>query len=383
MKNKLVSNVVVVVLLSAFNMAHAQDNTPVKPSNYSGPVNYVRVWNVQVPITDATAIMNRPLREVKMSTQYLDGLGRPVETVVREGSLGTGSTPVDLVTAQTYDEFGREIRKYLPFASNGGGAIIDGSFKPDPFDQQAYFYSDLNTSSPIKGQGETFYYAKTEYEPSPLNRVDRTYEAGNSWVGGSGKGIKVKYWTNTDIDAVRIWNVQDVTNDFGTYSTPSTGGVYAAGQLYKNVMQDENDKQIIQFKDKEGKLILKKAQLTATADDGTGKDYTGWLSTYYIYDDLGQVRCVIQPKAVEELAKPTVNWTLTATILDELCFRYEYDGRQRMIMKKVPGAGAVYMVYDKRDRLTMVQNGNMRNTKWLVTIYDDMNRPLKTGLWRP
>jgi RHS repeat-associated protein len=384
MKNKRILNIVVVLLVSAFNMAHAQDNTPVKPSNYSGPVNYVRVCDVQVPITDATVIMSRPLREVKMSTQYFDGLGRPVETVVRQGSVITGSSPVDLVTPQTYDEFGREVRKYLPFAANGGGAIIDGSFKPDPFDQQVNFYSNVNTNSPIKGQGETFYYSKTEYEPSPLNRVDRTYAAGNSWVSGSGKGVQVKYWVNTDNDGVRIWNVQDVTNSFGTYSTPSTGGVYAAGQLYKNVTQDENDKQIIEFKDKDGKVVLKKVQLTAIADDGTGKDYTGWLSTYYIYDDLGQLRCVIQPQGVNTLAAN--GWDLnykSGILLNEQCFRYEYDGKGRMNMKKTPGGGAVYMVYDKNDRLTMTQDANMRNgtAKWLVTIYDDMNRPVKAGLW--
>jgi len=50
-------------------------------------------------------------------------------------------------------------------------------------------------------------------------------------------------------------------------------------------------------------------------------------------------------------------------ILKELCFRYEYDQRQRMIAKKVPGAGWVYMVYDLRDRLAFSQDANMRGKK--------------------
>lgn len=79
-----------------------------------------------------------------------------------------------------------------------------------------------------------------------------------------------------------------------------------------------------------------------------GKGHTGWLCTYYIYDDLNQLRCVIQPHGVELISS---NWILTdATILAEQCFRYEYDERQRMIMKKVPGSGEVNMVYDARDR---------------------------------
>jgi RHS repeat-associated protein len=363
----------------------AQDATPVKPANYTGPINYIRTWDVMAPTTDANAVTGMSLRQAKMTTQYIDGLGRPVETVVRQGSLSTGNSPVDMVSAQTYDEFGREIRKYLPFASNGSGQTNNGSFETDPFDQQVNFYSDINSNSPIKGQGETFYYAKTEYEPSPLNRIDRNYAPGNSWVGGNGKGIKIKYWINTDADGVRIWNVTDVANDFGTYSLSTyNNGIYPAGTLYKNVTQDENDKQVIEFKDKEGKVILKKVQLTAANDGGLGSGYDGWLCTYYIYDDLGQLRCVIQPEGVKTIAQN--GWDLnynSGVLLAEQCFRYGYDARGRMIMKKVPGAGVVYMIYDARDRLVMTQDANLRNSqpyqKFLFIQYDDLNRPIRTG----
>ncbi|TXJ25029.1 MAG: hypothetical protein E6Q24_14920 [Chitinophagaceae bacterium] len=55
-----------------------------------------------------------------------------------------------------------------------------------------------------------------------------------------------------------------------------------------------------------------------------------------------------------------------------------------MIMKRLPGValGEVYMIYDARDRLVMMQDGNMRvNNKWMVTKYDGLNRPIETGLW--
>lgn len=119
---------------------------------------------------------------------------------------------------------------------------------------------------------------------------------------------------------------------------------------------------------------MKKVQLTAAADDGTGSGYTGWLCTYYIYDDFNNLRCVAQPKGVELLLDN--NWNMQAlnnNILDEQCFRYEYDRRNRMTMKKVPGAGEVYMVYDKRDRLVFTQDANMRpQNKWLYTLYDEL-----------
>lgn len=50
-------------------------------------------------------------------------------------------------------------------------------------------------------------------------------------------------------------------------------------------------------------------------------------------------------------------------------------------MKKVPGAGTVYMVYDARDRLVMVQDSVIRAAhQWLYTQYDTLNRPIATGL---
>nr|MBA2746628.1 hypothetical protein [Flavisolibacter sp.] len=156
---------------------------------------------------------------------------------------------------------------------------------------------------------------------------------------------------------------------------------------YKNITVDEQGKQVIEFKDKEGKVILKKVQIGTVTDAGTGSGHANWLCTYYIYDDLNNLRCVIQPRGVELLH--TANWSSATftSILPEQCFRYEYDHRNRMVMKKVPGAGEVYMVYDKKDRLIMTQDKNMRTPgninyqKWLVMKYDDLNRPFETGLW--
>jgi hypothetical protein len=124
--------------------------------------------------------------------------------------------------------------------------------------------------------------------------------------------------------------------------------------------------------------VLKKVQNTATADNGSGSAHSGWLCTYYIYDDYDNLRCVVQPRGTELLDG---NWDLSnATILAEQCFRYEYDQRNRMIMKKVPGSAEVYMVYDVRDRLVMTQDGNMRpGGNWLTTVYDDLDRPVQTS----
>lgn len=368
----------------------AQDNSVQVPAAYSTamPDNYIRTWEAIKPETNAYHfVLNSAPQLSKLTSVYFDGLGRPLQGVTKKGSQPTGGNAADLVTGYVYDEYGREQRKYLPFAANGTGgntSISDGLFKQNPFQQQQHFYSDAysngSSHSPVKGQGESYYYGKTEFEPSPLNRTERMYEPGDAWVH-DGKGIKTSYWLNTPTDAVRIWTVTNavVSGDFGTYTSTAT---YPANSLYKYVTTDENNNQSIEFKNKEGQIILKKVQHTGSDDTGTGQSHTGWLCTYYVYDNLGQLRCVIQPKAVALMN--TGGWNLSASKLNELCFRYEYDERSRLIVKKLPGAAPSYMVYDKRNRVAMTQDGNMRQPgqeKWFVTLYDAFNRPVKTGLW--
>lgn len=385
MKHFIITVIYIAIILPANTGLQAQDASVYTPSAYTTSLNnYIRTWEAVKPdTTNGNFSTSAGITHSRLATQYFDGLGRPLQIVVKQGSLITGGSAVDLVSPVVYDEWGRVQRQYLPFAaSNYGGnsSITDGGFKMNPFQQQQHFYSDNNANSPILAQGETYYYGKSEFEASPLNRVDRTYAPGNNWVN-QGKGVKMKYWVNTQTDSVRIWMVS-ISNTPGVFSTYSCDSLYKVGELFKNVTVDENDKQVIEFKDREGKVVLKKIQLTASADTGSGKGYTGWLCTYYIYDHFNQLRAVIQPKGVELLQANSWNINaLSGAILNEQCFRYEYNSRRLLNMKKVPGAGTVYMVYDTRDRLVFTQDSAMRtNNQWLATLYDGINRPVTTGL---
>lgn len=347
------------------------------PGTYTGPLNYVKSWDLTAPISNPADVLTKPNADVKLSTQYIDGLGRTKQTVVRKGSLESGSTAKDLVSPLEYDDLGREIFQYLPYAESSAN---DGSFKTGAFASQASFMNSV-----YGGQGETWFYNQTEMEASPLNRPARQMSAGNNWVGAA-RGVSIKYWNNTASDAVKKWNPGDIANElpFNTTSGASTG-TYNAGDLVKIITIDEHGKQVIEFKDRDGKVILKKVQMTATADDGTGKDHSGWLCTYYIYDIYNNLRCVVQPVGVELLAANSWNLdALSDKIQAEQCFMYAYDQRNRMIMKKVPGAGYVGMVYDARDRLVITQDANMRAKtvpQFAYTRYDELNRPVETGLY--
>jgi len=388
------SRYLIVGLLCLQTMVKAQSPVPLKaPYSDTIKINYIRTWDATAPDTGTASLITRPLKDVKQTTAYFDGLGRPLQTVVKKGSRITNGDSADLVSAVVYDEFGREQYKYLPFTANNAGSntsINDGRFKLNPFQQQAQFYN-----AQLTGQtGETnvgpnslnWAYGQTNFEASPLNRVQETFAPGASWVGSSSRSgentrhsTKAKYFYNTTTDSVKIWTVTDVANNWGTYVVT---GAYAANELFKNITVDEHGKQVIEFKDKDGLVILKKVQLTATADNGAGSGHAGWLCTYYMYDKLNNLRCVLPPLGVQLTQQ--FSWDITANagnILKEQCFRYEYDHRNRLIRKKVPGAYDQIMVYDTRDRLVLTQDSNMRAAKqWLYTLYDNLNRPNATGL---
>lgn len=350
------------VSMAFFLSRNSYGQAPAPYSNTS-TVNYVREWTATAPEQNPAVLITRPLQDVKQTTQYADGLGRPLQTVVK------GITPSgkDLVTSHVYDAFGREHYAYLPFASNavqGTDIPNDGNFKLDPFQQQATF-------SASQYPGETYYYSQTNYEASPVNRTLNSYAAGNSWVGGN-KGIGLQYMVNSMSDSVQIWNIALTPG-----SIPVSAGSYQAGLLYKSVTTDEQNHQIIEYKDKDGKVILKKVQQANTP----GTAHVGWLCTYYVYDDLNNLRFVLQPRAVELVNNGTA-WSISQSIADELCFRYEYDARNRMIIKKIPGANEEWMIYDARDRLVLSQNGVLRQLhQWKFVKYDSQNRTVLTGLY--
>src|SRR5215203_3179035 len=99
---------------------------PVHPS--SMPVNYVRTWTAAAPEQNGATLTTRALKDVQQATAYFDGLGRPSQTVVKQGSLITNpdspaysTNAVDLVSPVVYDALGREQYKFLPFAANSTG----------------------------------------------------------------------------------------------------------------------------------------------------------------------------------------------------------------------------------------------------------------------
>jgi len=324
-------------------------------SSATPDVNFIRIRDILkagvMDTTAAGALTNTS--DVAQTTQYFDGLGRQIQTVAMKQS----PLQNDLVTVNQYDGFGREMYNYLPYRAS----TTDGNYKTTAIADQYNF----NTG---QFPNEQYYYGQIYFEPSPLNRPIATMAPGISWEG-SNRGATLQYQVNATSDSVRVWTIASAVG-----SIPASTSIFPSGTLYKTVTVDQAGHQVVEYKDLLGNIILKKVQVAASP----GTAHVGWLCTYYVFDVKNNLRFVIQPLAVQAINS---NWSITTAIANELCFRYEYDLRRRIIIKKIPGAGETRMVYDSRNRLVMTQDSALRiQQKWLYTKYDSENRPDSTGL---
>ncbi len=332
-------------------------------------LNYVREHDVLVAgQTDWKTIDQLAIGSKLQTTTYIDGLGRTIQKVGRETALQDPALPNnlwgDIVQFSVYDALGRENKRYLPYTTTS----LSGKYKSTTLTEQPQYYTNK--------YNESSSFSQLTFDQSPLDRTTKVNSPGTSWA--SSLGNRTAYELNDANDNVQIFYI-----GYNSTDLPVSKGVYPDNTLFKTQYKDENDKQVIEYTDKNGRLILNKVQL----DDAPANAYTGWICTYSVYDDFGQLRFRIQPEAVKWLAANSWNFGATngQTVADGLCFRYEYDDKGRTIKKKAPGARELLMLYDGRDRVVFMQDGNQRaksTPEWTANLYDELDRPVLTTLYR-
>ncbi|WP_238160941.1 DUF6443 domain-containing protein, partial [Flavobacterium cupreum] len=323
------------------------------PSDY----NYVVTKNYKKA---TTAVLEFPaVDQVQTSITYFDGLGRPVQQIANKQS----ANGKDIVTHITYDAFGRQVQEYLPYEA----ASSNISFVPNAQTGAVTFYNTAkydNTANP---------FSQKKLESSPLNRVLKQAAPGAAWAMDQGHEIKLDYQTNTATEVKLYKATATWTPALGLFDIAfSDAGNYDASELIKSVTYDENTAatptetagSTVEFKNKEGQVVLKR-----TYEAGIKHD------TYYVYDAYGNLTYVIPPKA---------DAAITPAILDNLCYQYKYDYRNRLVEKKLPGKQWELIVYDKLDRPVATGPANspfsdLTTTGWLITKYDALGRPVYTG----
>ena len=328
------------------------------PSNYvSGvKVNYIRRTVPSVPLISETDIHPLNPDETKISTQYIDGLGRLIQTV---DHFATPSRQ-DLVTCIKYDNFGRDAWHFLPYRKVEDIENNYGRFKLTAFTDQKNFYkTDLEYAS------DNYFYTQNNYEPSPLNRIIKTLPQGNSWVGNN-RGTTISENPLSSNVGIPFYKIA-----YNPGSLPVIDGSYAPGLLKVKRTTDEDGNTTDEYIDKDGRLASK----------ATWKTGGTTLFTYYVYDDFGLLRFVFPPKAVALLTVFN-QFTLDAATAAELCYSYEYDSRLRQIVKNTPGAGSQYFVYNLKNEEILSQTPLQRSKgEWMFTKRDPLGRVIATGVY--
>ncbi|TXF77774.1 DUF6443 domain-containing protein [Chryseobacterium sp.] len=295
----------------------------------SNTENYVESRTYLEPVTTSSA----SYKQVR-TVQYFDGLGRPKQVVnVKASPLGK-----DVVIKIEYDSFGRQVKDYLPVPQQ---STLNGDIYSDPHANATSVY------------GAEKIYAEKILESSPLDRILQQKQVGNDW---NTHPVQFGYDANTHTEVKKY----AASFNYTTFeATINLSGTYGENQLYKNSVTDEDGNVTIEFKNGAGQTVL------VRKNDGTQN-----VDTYYVYNDYDQLAFVIPPLA-------SVAPALDQTTLDNLCYQYKYDGRNRLVEKKLPGKGWEWMVYDQQDRL--VATKDVQND-WLFTKYDMFGRVVYTGL---
>jgi len=326
--------------------------------------------------------------KVQSTYQYFDGLGRPLQTVTVKGNPDATK---DIIQPFAYDQFGRETKKYLPYS-----VATSGNFKPDALvgtngysnSAQKLFY----VTSGLGYKETATPYAEAITEASPLNRTYEQGFPGDTWQPGTrtatgGRTVITEYGTNNQA----IFSTA-LTSNAGSqrvvyYYVDASGNLvrgtgtneyFANGQLYLTTTKDENWDAADgcfgiseEYRNKEGQVILKRTYNRAAAAQ--------MLSTYYVYDDQGNLCFILPPGSLPDAAKPVNDY------LNNFCFQFKYDNRNRQVQKRIPGKGWEFVIYNKLDQVVMTQDPLQRNKapqEWSITKYDMYGRTVITGIYQ-
>ncbi|MDC8002582.1 DUF6443 domain-containing protein [Aureisphaera galaxeae] len=240
--------------------------------------NYIKKAEFLEPATVDDVNNNYHSLEKIESVTYLDGFGNAKQTVAVKQS----PQKKDLVQHIEYDQFGRNTRQYLilPSSQNNGNYVANASSEIVSYYQESF--------------GDQRPFTEIVYENSPLNRKSKTAAPGELWqaVENSETDHTTKYSNSVNgAGEVLRLDIDETNSEF-----PLVSSFYLPGELLKNTVRNENwvpadDRMNTRdiFSDKNGRTI---AEFTYESNDV--------FTTYYVYDDIGNLRYVLPPKIFDD-----------------------------------------------------------------------------------
>ena len=333
--------------------------------------NFVQIRSFKTPGVNPSNI-NAPksVCDEEQTVEYFDGLGRIRQTVKVMASPSFS----DIVQPYVYDALGRQPVQYLPYAVSGNTGQYRGNALSPGLGQQAFY---ANAPAGVVVTDKPFSVAL--FEKNPLSRVVEQGASGAQWQpienSQSGHTLKVEFDVNLNTDQVKKWILN--SNGNGAFS-----GNYFEGELYKSILKNENwapgdgkKGTSEEFKDFFGRVVMKRVWETDIKS----------ISTYYIFDDYGNLRYVLPPGVNENsTGHPSgiTSFTEGEGVFKNFIYGYHYDERNRKVERAVPGKGWENIVYNKLDQVVLTQNSRQRLTgQWIYFKYDNLGRSIISGLY--
>ncbi len=302
-----------------------------------------------------------------ITTEYLDGLGRPVQTTIRNFNTNGKNAVIQSV----FDGYGNLEKSYFPLPDLNYDAYTDPSVLKPNIEEFYQFKFPDEGSNPFVHQ---------VYENTLGGRLLQKANGGRPWStlsqGGDGHTFKYEYGfnvaANEEEKIVRFVLSRSYDSAVDCYVTSlslASPGYYTNNTLKVRRVRNEN-------------WVSGKLNTTEEYFDGLGRkilrrafnNQSKPIDTYYIYDDIGNLCYVIPP-----LGEATVN----VAELDEIAYQYRFDKKNRLVMKKLPGKAWEYFAYDSYDRVfaygPVLSPFDGLAQGWYITKYDEFNRVAYSG----
>jgi RHS repeat-associated protein len=312
-------------------------------------------------IATTTPIANPDIAQAQQSITFYDGQGRQIQAIARKAS----NNSTNIVEHTEYDANGKASKKYLPYVSTNSGLAYESTAL-----NSTLTYSDGATIN-YSGQNP---YVQDVYETSSNGRLLYRAAPGSEWAVGSGHEIKFQYSSNnTTTDVVKYYSATSAWNSGSELYLPTltnTGTTnYAVNELYVAIVKNENwvsadgnNNTLREYSDRKGNIVLRR-----TFEAGVPVD------TYYVYDQFNNLSFVIPPLV-----------TNAVTQMDDLCYQYRYDKRNRLVERKIPGKQWEFIIYDNQNRVIATGPSfspfkDLTTSGWMVSKYDVFDRVVYTG----
>jgi hypothetical protein len=262
-------------------------------------LNYIITNSPLKAIQNESVIDQLIVRDLSQTIQYFDDLGRPIQTVTTQGS----PTGLDIIQPMAYDEYGRSVKKYLPYTGQQNGWYKFNALKSTDSqltndydlyksgDQFQFYQQGGNLASDAKP------FAEAKLEMSPVNRVYMQGLVGEVWQPNVDPSVDRSIhhdYTFNQQDEVLLFKYDRATGivDAGNNGVPR---YYDVNQLHAYKSVDENKHEVIEYYDKDGHTVCRKVQ----SDIDEASMQTLYASTYYVYDDNGNLIVVLPPEAIK------------------------------------------------------------------------------------